>query len=273
MTAQEIATKIKDSGYAVINNVLSLEDCERFKSYLNEDSAKYMPMHANPKTTGKPSLNNLAAEKVLFNLHNKRLEYYELMCHPLITSVMDIILKEGSYLNNEPYYLYNNSARNPMKGSEQQLHIDSRFPGTKYVFVANVLWMIEDFTEESGATRIVPDSHKSGLYAEDGKKYENEILVIAPKGSVLIFDASLWHGSSYKHNEDSRWALTLGYARWFRKPAYDFMQNIPADIFNKLNDKQKELLGLKLIPPKDEFTRTRAMSENFETPFPYQLPK
>lgn len=272
MEINDIIIGIKENGYAVINNVLSAQDCERFKKYLNQDSAKYMPMHANPKSAGTATLNNLASEKVLFNLHNKRLEYYELLCHPLITDVMDVILKEGSYLNNDPYYLYNNSARNPLQGSEQQLHIDSRFPGTKYVFVANVLWMLDDFTEQSGATRIVPDSHKSGHYAEDGIKYPNEILVTAPKGSVLIFDASLWHGSSFKHNDAERWALTLGYARWFRKPAYDFMQNIPADIFNKLTDKQKELLGLKLIPPKDEFTRTRALSENFETPLPYKLP-
>ncbi len=272
MNIAEITNNIKKNGYAVINNVLTHEECERFKAYLNEDAEKYMPLHANAKPTTNASLHNLSSEKVVFNLHNKRLEYYELLGHPLITSIMDVILKEGSYLNNDPYYLYNNSARNPLQGSEQQLHIDSRFPGTKFIFVANVLWMLDDFTEQSGATRIVPQSHLSGEYAIDGKKYDNELLVTAPRGSVLIFDASLWHGSSYKHNDDERWALTLGYARWFRKPAYDFMQNIPQEIFENLTDKQKELIGLKLIPPVDEFTRMRAISENVETPLPYQLP-
>lgn len=272
MQVEKIVQQIKDDGYAVINGVLSSQECDTYKEYLNQDVERYMPLHANAKAAAPNGLHNLSGEKVLFNLHNKRLEYYNLLAHPTVLNVLDVILKEGSYLNNEPYYLYNNSARSPFKGTEQQLHLDSRFPGTKYVFVANVLWMLDDFTKESGATRVVPQSHKSGEYAVDGKKYPNEILVTAPKGSVLIFDASLWHGSSYKENEEERWALTLGYARWFRKPAYDYMQNTPAEIFNKLSDKQKELMGFKLIPPKDEFTRMRSMSENFETPLPYELP-
>lgn len=52
----------------------------------------------------------------------------------------------------------------------------------------------------------------------------------------------------------------------------DYMQNTPIEIFKELSDEQKELIGFKLIPPKDEFTRMRSMSENFETPLLYELP-
>lgn len=272
MEIQKHLDEIHNKGYTVLERVITPRECERFKTYLEEDYQKYAPLHFKSGKKTAHGLEDKSSEKVVINLHNKRLEYFDLLGHSAVLSILDILLKEGSYLNSEPYYLYNNSARSPLKGSEQQLHLDSRFPGTRYVFVANVLWMLDDFTEESGATRIVPGSHKSGQYAADGKKYDNEILVLAPKGSVLIFDASLWHGSSYKYNDSARWALALGYARWFRKPTYDYMQNTPIEIFDNLTDGQKELLGFRFVPPKDEFTRTRSISENFEIPQAYHLP-
>ena len=62
-----------------------------------------------------------------------------------------------------------------------------------------------------------------------------------------------WRNS--KNNNNSRWAVLLGYARWFIKPSFDYMKNTPNKIYNKLTKKQKCLLGFNLIPPKDEFTR------------------
>lgn len=272
MNKENIVKAIKEDGYALINNVISSEKCDYFKEMLNVDVDRYMGKFANTKVENKNSLHNLSGEKIVYNLHNKRLEYYELLAHPLILDVCDILLKEGSYKDSEPYYLYNNSARSPKKHSQQQLHIDSRFPGTQHVFVLNALWLLDDFTEASGATRIVPKSHMSGRYAEDGKKYDNEKLLLGGKGSLLLFDASLWHGSSFKHNEDDRWALTLGYSRWFRRPAFNYLENIPEDIFAKLTIKQKELLGLRFFSPKDEFTRIRSISKDFEVPKDYKLP-
>ena len=50
------------------------------------------------------------------------------------------------------------------------------------------------------------------------------------------------------------------------------MQNMPSEIFNKLSDDQKDLLGYKTNPPKDEFTRNSRRSVNFEIPKEYKLP-
>ena len=87
----------------------------------------------------------------------------------------------------------------------------------------------------------------------------------------LIFNANLWHGGSSKENDSSRWALVLGYARWFIKPSFDYMKNTPIKVYNKLSPKQKSLLGFNLVPPKDEFTRMRRRSEFFEKPEKYKL--
>ena len=59
-----------------------------------------------------------------------------------------------------------------------------RLPGINYCLVANVIWMIDDFTDTNGATRVVPKSHKIREFAKDGESHKDEILIT---GKVLLF--------------------------------------------------------------------------------------
>ena len=50
------------------------------------------------------------------------------------------------------------------------------------------------------------------------------------------------------------------------------MRNTPSEIYNALDDNQKKLMGFYNVPPKDEFTRLRRISQIPEVPFDYNLP-
>ena len=273
MDIDQIVEKIKQNGFVVLPDIISKEKCEYFKQMLEEDFKKYSPHHYSPDTKSKHALENKQNEKVVFNLHNKNMEWFELFEHPAVISVLDVVLKEGSYKNQEPYHLLNISARSPLKSTgEQHLHLDSNLPGGDFPIIMVVLWMLDDFTKDTGATRIVPGSHKGTTYAEDNKVYDNEILAEGKQGSVLIYNGSLWHAGGKNHTDKTRWGLVLGYGRWFIKPSFDFLKNTPANIYDQMSDSQKDLLGFRSAPPVDEFTRMRRRSENFELPAPYTLP-
>ncbi len=268
-----VKDQIEKLGYTLLPNLISASECDRYKQLLERDYRKYSSSHANSGNITSHGLDDKSKEKVVYNMHNKDLAWYKLFEHPKVLEVLDFMLKEGSYKNSEPYYLYNNSARCPLKGNPgQQLHLDSRLPGINHCIVANVLWVLDDFTPENGATRVVPGSHKYTTFTEDGKIYDEEILITAKKGSAIVFNANLWHGGGANTNGKSRWALALGYARWFIKPAFDYMQNTPEDVYNQLTLAQKKLMGFNLISPKDEFTRVRRRTERPEIPNKYKLP-
>ena len=270
----DIKKQFDELGYMVIPELISPEECEQYKSLLERDYERYSPLYAGNNGGTAHGLDNKSLEKVVYNLHNKDLSWFKLFEHPEIIKVLDMLLLEGSYKNSEPYYMNNNSARCPLLGNEgQQLHSDSRLPGINYCIVANVLWALDDFTETNGATRVIPGSHKFMTFAEDGKKYDEEILVKVKKGSAIIFNANLWHGGGGNYDGTSRWALALGYARWFIKPAFEYMENTPSEIYNSLTDKQKDLIGFNCISPKDEFTRVRRRTTVPEVPNAYSLPK
>jgi len=264
--------EIKSEGYSIIEGLISPEQCDFYVDLLEQEHDKYSKHYANKFFTS--SLGDKSNEKVVFNLHNKNLKWFDLFENKTIIKVLDELLKAGSYKNSEPYHLLNISARSPqMNGKKQQLHLDSNLPGGDYPLIIVVLWMLEDFTIENGATRIVPGSHKFDYYAEDNKIYDNEIIIQGKKGSALVYNASLWHGGGANITKKTRWGVVLGYGRWFIKPSFDLLNNTPKEIYEKLTDNQKALLGFNSIPPLDEFTRLTRRSSDFQIPnIEYKLP-
>lgn len=264
---------LDNDGFTVLPNLFSHDECEYFKVMIEQHYRHYSPHYVSTDLSHAGSLANKAGEKVVYNLHNKHIDWFRFFEHPAVLPILDIILKEGSYKGEEPYYLYNISARCPLKGFPgQQLHGDSNLPGINYCIVANVLWALDEFTLENGATRVVPRSHKIRQFPLDGVRHPDEIRLTAPQGSAIIFNANLWHGGAENTTDSSRWALALGYARWFVKPSFDYMRNTPNEIYSQMTNDQKKLLGFHLFPSRDEFTRLRRRSETPEQPFAYLFP-
>lgn len=273
MKIQEKISKLNRDGFILIPNVISDYECNFYKKLLEEDYIKYSGFYDGNKRIDEGKLSDKSGEKVVYNLHNKHISWFKLFEHSDVLPLLDIILKSGSYKDEEPYYLNNISARCPLKGfGKQQLHLDSNLPGVNYTLIVNVVWLLDDFTIENGATRVVPGSHKKKSFAADGGNHEDEIFITGSKGSVIIFNANLWHGGAENTTDETRWAVLLGYARWFIKPSFDFMKNTPTSIFKELSNEQKNLLGFDLNAPKDEFTRIRRRSSYFEEPTEYKLP-
>ena len=267
-------THIQEFGFAFLPGLISPAQCEQYRQMLESDYEKYSPLYASNENSNERGLDNKTNEKVVYNLHNKNLGWFNLFTHPEVIKVLDSMLLDGSYKNSEPYYLNNISARRPLKNNlGQQLHLDSRLPGLNRCIVANVLWAIDDFTEQNGATRVVPGSHKFMNFPEDGVVDERELVITAPKGSAIIFNANLWHRGGGNFDGTSRWALALGYARWFIKPSFDYMKNMPREMFDKLSPADKAIMGFSCAPPKDEFTRLRRRAPAPEAPDTYQFPR
>ena len=58
--------------------------------------------------------------------------------------------------------------------------------------------MIDDFTKDNGGTRVLPKSQRFNTFPINKKNYKNEIIITGKKGSVLLLNAAMWHGSSEK---------------------------------------------------------------------------
>ena len=111
--------------------------------------------------------------------------------------------------------------------------------------MVNTVWLLDDFTAENGGTRIVPGTHRSGLAGPpEGMEVKHVHQLIAPAGSVLVFNGQCWHGGGANQTDRKRHAL-FGH---YRKDALMFQVD-PHDHFDeawleKLSTRQRQLLRM-----------------------------
>ncbi len=79
--------------------------------------------------------------------------------------------------------------------------------------VCNSMWALTDFTEANGATRLVPRTHTRGNPEYGGRC--RSIAAEMPKGSVLIWDGSLWHGGGANTTNARRTGIAMNYCAGF----------------------------------------------------------
>ena len=98
-------------------------------------------------------------------------------------------------------------------------HIPAPYPDA--VMHLTTLWMLSPFTAETGATLIVPGSHRTdnnptGDNGVDPQKpYPTEMQATGRAGSVLMFDSRMWHATAVNHSDKPRVGMAVRYAPWW----------------------------------------------------------
>jgi ectoine hydroxylase-related dioxygenase (phytanoyl-CoA dioxygenase family) len=101
----------------------------------------------------------------------------------------------------------------------QPLHCDTgALPDERGNSVCNIIWMLDDFTPDNGATRFVPGTHRShqlpqNVLADASASHPDEQLLIGRKGTVVVMNAHLWHGGTANHTDHPRLAMHSFYCR------------------------------------------------------------
>jgi ectoine hydroxylase-related dioxygenase (phytanoyl-CoA dioxygenase family) len=127
----------------------------------------------------------------------------------------------------------------------QPLHADDMLiplPRPHVPLVCNTMWALTDFTEENGATRLIPGSHLRDAAPEIGRAYET-VPALMKKGSVLIFNGSLWHGGGANRTQGRRVGVAMNYcAGWVRQQENQQL-GVPREIAKGFSPRLRKLVG------------------------------
>jgi ectoine hydroxylase-related dioxygenase (phytanoyl-CoA dioxygenase family) len=105
-----------------------------------------------------------------------------------------------------------------------------------------VMWALDDFTEENGATRVVLGSNRCmrSWHLPNLSNWESATM---PKGSVLFYMGSTWHGAGANRSNASRMGLITTYALgWLRQESNQYLY-YPPDVAAQFGPRLRALLG------------------------------
>lgn len=188
---EDVKRALDTAGYAILPWI---EEVEALRSEFERIAAKKRPGDA-----GRES-----GTRHLKDLLNSSAAFIDACLHPRILEAVHHILKG-------PFKLTQCSGRDPLPGyGRQGLHSDwmPRRKGEPH-YVATAICMLDDFTPDNGATRLVPGTHL--LYgsvpknmADPAAHHPEEVIVKGRAGSVLIFNGHLWHSGTLNRSRNSR---------------------------------------------------------------------
>ena len=130
--------------------------------------------------------------------------------------------------------------------SAQPIHADDQLiplPRPHPALVCNSMWALTDFTEENGAPRIVPGSHRWDHAPDYGRPHEGSMPAEMPKGSVLIWHGSLWHGGGANRSERRRVGIAMNYCAGYVRQQENQQLGIPREIARGFSPRLRELVG------------------------------
>ncbi len=110
-----------------------------------------------------------------------------------------------------------------------------------YEVQCNTMWALTDFTEENGATRVVPGSN----HLEDKLRLPAEDTVPAEmaRGSVLFYTGAAYHGGGANRSDAVRKGINITYnLSWLRQEENQYL-SCPPEIARELDEDLLRLMG------------------------------
>jgi len=245
MLTQEEGEFLEDNGYLDLGQLLTADQVRQVNDRIEElmqsegeragaelAESKYI---RHPKEEGADRLANLVNKGPIFDI------FYT---HPRVLAGIEAVLGKQYKLSSLNY-----RAAKPTMGL-QKLHVDWKNTVVNGAYkVCNSIWLLDDFTADNGSTRIVPKSHKSNVLpdevmADPLDKHPDEIRIIAPAGSVFIFNSHVWHGGTTNQTDRVRRSIHSYFCSREQPQQIDQKKYITEETLKRIGEKGRHILNV-----------------------------
>jgi ectoine hydroxylase-related dioxygenase (phytanoyl-CoA dioxygenase family) len=180
-------------GYVVLSDVIDSGWLTRLRTAF-ESAVDQKQTTTNSKQSGTRHAGELIQKDEAFD---------GVLTHPKILAATYHVLRRS-------FKVLALGGRDPLPGYGQQaLHTDwyPRVSSSEPFSAVTTLWLLDDFIENNGATRLIPGSHLwlkplPKPMQQPHAKHPDQRFIIAKAGSALVFNGHLWH--SGMRNESNR---------------------------------------------------------------------
>ena len=231
-----LMAQINRDGYIIIEDVFTQAEMDALKA---DASPRFK--HA----AGRNNFEGLATQR-LYTMMAETDIANPMVEHTLILGILDRIFEPNYLLSQlQVINIHPNEAAQP-------LHYDDGFypwPRPRRALGAATIIAVDDFTEENGATVLIPGSHAWDDRMPTEADKAKLIKAIMPKGSVLFFLGTLWHGGGANQSSAARMCLTAQYCAPFCRTQENFSLSVPKARVKTFSENIQRLLGYSIHPP------------------------
>jgi len=236
-------SNLREFGFTVVTGVLSGDTLSRTRDALyraaESDRKRGRQLEQFALDIGEPG-----HSQRIWNVLSRDPLFEDLAEHPVALQYIRELLGWPALLGN----LSANICRPGCVGGH--LHADQMFLQEPWPDAGpqglNVAWALDDFTEDNGATRVVPGSHKKNSIADMHEHDWDTVAMIAPAGSAIVFESRLWHKTGANTTSDQQRAAIFG---WYTKPYVRTQENwflaLKPEIRQFASEEGLTLLGFK----------------------------
>ena len=217
--------QIVDEGYTVLRDDVSVDLTDSIRGCV----LKHVDLDTDAETQFQTNM--LEVDPV----------FSSAVTHPATLTIVDFLLGRSAQLSQ-------------MAGSVRRagpnllgLHADSDWfpaPFPDWEIMATACWVCDDFTEENGATMVIPGSHVHRCPPPETitQSREGAMPIDAPKGSIVIWNGSVWHGGLARKTSGERVVLHMTYTR-LGMQTIENHDHLKEDWFSNKSPKLPTLLG------------------------------
>jgi ectoine hydroxylase-related dioxygenase (phytanoyl-CoA dioxygenase family) len=234
-TVTAYAQKVRSEGWVVIEHAIDLELVDA----IAEDLLRL------ERDLGIVPANNLFEGRKTTRIYNLLVHgqlYERIPLHPNVLPVVEQVLDPGLLISSlSSIAIGSDEQAQPIHADDQLIPLPKPHPP----LICNTMWAITDFTEENGATRLCPGTHESD-HSPNVLEHYDSIAAEMPKGSVLVWVGSLWHGGGANTTSQRRVGIAMNYCAGFVRQQENQQLGIPLDIARRFPRRLQELCGYSI---------------------------
>ena len=210
---EEILSRLKLQGWCILAGVISPADVADICGRVEEAVA----------SQGSPeNIRGLGSRKGLLAFEQSFAPY---LADPRILAVTEALFGPHVRISFTTAHIsYPGNERGPLHADwpfnqKNAGHIPAPYPDA--IQHLSTLWFLSSFSAETGATIIVPGSHRTSnnptgnIGVDPMASYPGEIRAAGEAGSVLLFDSRLWHAAAHNVSDRPRVGMAVRYAPWW----------------------------------------------------------
>ncbi len=237
-SSDEVMAILQEHGYCIVENLASPAEIDA----INGEMARHLEAAHSGNVEGLGTRTRRAGALISRSPASRRL-----IAHPSVLQIADRLLRKNAtafQLNLTQLICIDPGEQAQVLHRDENAWDHFAFP-IDYDVELSTIWALDDFTEENGATRIVPGSHKTdralGLYSQ-----ADTLPALMPRGSLLVYSGKVVHGGGANRSRSSRRALNVDYCvAWVRQEENQYL-TIPIEVARTLDRDLQKLMGYQM---------------------------